>query len=333
METVWTSFVDGHPDSTAYHLWQWRNVFERAFGRDCDYLVARRSGYVTGVLPLVHFQSGLFGRFSVSLPFVNYGGVLANDTTSARALLEHATRLAAGRRSSHVELRHRVRCFSDLPARHHKVTMLLTLAGDRTTMWERLDRKVRNQIRKAEKSGLAAVVGGKELLGEFYEIFARNMRDLGTPVYPRQFFEAVLDEFPQQTSVIVVRHGIKAVAAGISFAYRNVLEVPWASSLGRYRALCPNNLLYWTFIEHAIVRGLSMLDFGRSTPGEGTFHFKRQWGAEPRALWWEYELLARHDLPEMSPANRKYRLAIALWKWLPVWMATVIGPRIVRSIP
>jgi len=332
-EQAWDRFVHMHPDASGYHTWKWRRVFEEAFGHDTVYLSAHQDGEIVGVLPLVVFRSPLFGRFGVSLPFVNYGGVCARDVTVARALAEAAVRIAAERRLSHIELRHTTRQRPDLPARQHKVGMYLALERDAGRAWEGLDRKVRNQVRKAEKSGLTARSGGKELLSRFYDVFARNMRDLGTPVYSIRFFERVASTFPDTSRVFLVDHGDVTVAAGIVLAHRNVLEVPWASSLREYRSQCPNNLLYWRIIEHAIEAGHATLDFGRSTPNEGTYQFKQQWGAQPQPLHWEYLLRGRADVPNLSPANPRFRSAVKIWSRLPLSITNWIGPHIVRSIP
>jgi FemAB-related protein (PEP-CTERM system-associated) len=228
-----------------------------------------------------------------------------------------------------VELRHVSRQFPQLPARQHKVTMLLRLAEG---MWERLDRKVRNQIRKAQKSGLTVVSGGGELLDEFYQVFARNMRDLGTPVYPRRLFAEVLHAFPGRAALHVVRLEGRPVAGGLTYRTRGTVEVPWASSVRDYNTLCPNHLLYWHICESAAGAGCEVLDFGRSTPGEGTFKFKEQWGASPVPLHWEYRMLRDGSLPNLSPTNPNYRLMIEPRKRLPLPVATAIGPHIVRNI-
>lgn len=330
---AWDAFVDGHPGATGYHSWAWRSVFQRAFGHETVYLAAIDGGAICGVLPLVIFRSRLFGRFAVSLPFVNYGGVCASDPEAARLLVDEAA--AVGRRLnlSHVELRHAARQCPDLVAREHKVAMLLTLKPDPPAQWTALDRKVRNQVRKAEGSGLTARNGGAELLDRFYDVFARNMRDLGTPVYSIALFRQVLANFASQARVFLVEAGPTTVAGAITLRHRGTLEVPWASSRRAFSAQCPNNLLYWRIIEHAIGAGVETLDFGRSTPHEGTYRFKQQWGAEPQALYWEYALIDRAAPPDLSPHNPRYGSAIALWKRLPVAVTNTIGPHIVRSIP
>lgn len=330
---AWDAFVNRHPDATGYHLWAWRDLFVSAFGHEAIYLAALREGAVVGILPIVVLDTWLFGRFAVSLPFVNYGGVVADDDGAARALADEAARLAGERKWKHLEVRHLEQRFPELAAKRHKVGMYLPLAPDETRQWEQVDRKVRNQVRKAQKSGFETAQGGVELLGEFYQVFARNMRDLGTPVYAPGFFGAVLRAFPDRARLFVVRDKSTPVSASLTFAWRDMVEVPWASSLKEYRSQCPNMLLYWEMLRAAVAAGAGTFDFGRSTPDEGTFHFKRQWGAEPRPMCWEYWLPAGQTLPDQSPKNPKFAAAISVWQKLPVGVANRLGPAIVRGIP
>ncbi len=209
----WDRFVEARRGASGYHLWAWRGVFSKAFGHESVYLVARNGERIAGVLPLVFINSRLFGRSLTSLPFLNYGGVVAESAEAADALLARAAEVARERRCGHVELRHVARQFPQLPCKQHKVTMRLQIEPG---MWERLDRKVRNQIRKAQKSGLTSEVGGAGLLDEFYRVFARNMRDLGTPVYGRSLFREVLRAFPDRTRIHVVRLNGVPVAAGLT---------------------------------------------------------------------------------------------------------------------
>jgi len=215
----------------------------------------------------------------------------------------------------------------------HKVTMLLDLKSSVEDQWNSLDGKVRNQVRKAEKAGLRTVMGGVELLDGFYEVFCRNMRDLGTPVYGRNFFRNVLEEFPATTRILSVTKDDRVIASALLTWYKDTLEVPWASSNKDFRAFCPNNLLYWEAIRFAVDSGHGTFDFGRSTPGEGTYNFKKQWGARPVQLHWQYLLREGEAVPEVNPKNPKYRLAIQAWQRLPLTLTNLLGPHIVRCIP
>lgn len=331
--TDWDGYVHAHPLASAYHAWDWREVFGPVFGHQPVYLAARADDRVVGVLPLVGFHSRLFGRFFCSLPFVNYGGLLVSGPDVVPALMAEATRLAKAEGAAHVELRHVARQLPDAPVRQHKVTMWLPLAETAKAQWSALDNKVRNQVRKAEKSGLTAESGGPELLDAFYDVFSVNMRDLGTPVYPKRFFTAVLKASGAGGALHVVRHDGAAVAASLTVAHPDRVEVPWASALREARQMNPNMLLYWHMLRHVIGQGVRVFDFGRSTPGEGTYLFKKQWKAEPHPLHWEYALIGRESLPDQSPANSRFQLAIETWKKLPVSVANRIGPLIIGNIP
>lgn len=326
----WESFVSARGDAAGYHAWGWQRVFEKAFGHQPVYLIARRSGSVAGVLPMVEIRSRLFGNTLTSLPFLNYGGVIADAPDAAEALAAAARQEAESRRCRHVELRHVAPVFPNLPSKRHKVSMRLPLHED---LWASLDRKVRNQVRKAEKSGLTIERGGEELVGDFYKVFARNMRDLGTPVYSRRLFEEVLRTFPHRSLLHVVRLKGEAVAAGFTYRTRTMVQLPWASSIREFNSLCANVLLYWDAIQFAQGSGAETFDMGRSTPNEGTYKFKAQWGAEPVPLHWEYQLLTPGEMPNVSPANPKFQLAIAVWQKLPLAVTLRVGPMIVRAIP
>jgi FemAB-related protein (PEP-CTERM system-associated) len=333
-ESVWDSFVQSAQDSTPYHQFKWKTIIAKSFGHQCYYLGAvNNNGEWQGVLPLVHMRSKLFGNFLISVPFVNYGGLLYKDDSAASFLLEEAERLRRSLGATHIELRHAGRSLPGIPTREHKVTMLLDLAADVEGQWRAFNAKLRNQIRKAEKSGLQVVVGRLELLDGFYEVFAHNMRDLGTPVYGKSFFRNILDTFSDTTTIFAVYHETKMIAAGIGSWFKSSMEIPWASSISDYKMLCPNNMLYWEAIRFAIRSGFKRFDFGRSTPNEGTYNFKKQWGAKPVQLYWQYLVDGHKKIPNLSPSNPRYQVAIRIWQRLPVPATKVLGPMIVRNIP
>ncbi|MHB8056960.1 MAG: FemAB family XrtA/PEP-CTERM system-associated protein [Desulfuromonadaceae bacterium] len=331
---AWDAYVASHKDSTNYHQYGWRKVIENSFGHRTMYLVAKNNqDEICGVLPYVHMKSSLFGNFLVSLPFFNYGGLLCNEESTEKMLLDTSIKMLDGTGAAHIELRHLNKCADVKETKQHKVSMILDLQRNEEEQWMSLDSKVRNQVRKAEKNGLRAISGHINLLDSFYEVFSRNMRDLGTPVYDKNFFRNTLEEFSDSTEIIIVKQAKKTVAAAILTWHRDTLEVPWASSIREARELCPNNLLYWEAIRFAIYKKASRFDFGRSTPGEGTYCFKKQWGAKPVQLYWQYLLRNGAAMPEVSPSNPKYRLAIQAWQHLPLMLTNFLGPHIVRCIP
>jgi FemAB-related protein (PEP-CTERM system-associated) len=220
-----------------------------------------------------------------------------------------------------------------LVTKTHKVTMILDLENEVDAQWKGLDAKVRNQVRKAEKSGLRLAAGHLDLLDGFYDVFCRNMRDLGTPVYGKNFFRNILETYPESTKIISVMMAGRPVASCLLTWYRKTLEIPWASSIRDFKELCPNTLLFWGAIRFAVQEGFAKFDFGRSTLGEGCYRFKKQWGGRQTQLYWQYLLDSGVPMPELNPDNPKYRMAIKLWQHLPVPVTNILGPRIVRNIP
>ncbi len=328
----WNAFVERHPLASVDHLWEWRQIFHEVFGYATVYLVARRADVLEGVLPLVLFRSRVFGRSVISLPALNYGGLLVNDRSAIQPLLARATAIARAFRASHIELRHQTRT-TDLPEKQHKVSMRLRLPATADAMWQGLDRKIRNQVRKAQKSDLVLHSGGAALVDGFYDVFAENMRDLGTPVYPKRLFTSVLTAFPDRARIWTVTQRDRTVAGGLTLRMNDTVLAPWASSLKAYRPLCPNMLLYYGMIDDAVKSSAHVFDFGRSSPDSGTAQFKLQWGARPEPQHWEYVLFGDRALPDHGPSNPRFRAAIALWKRLPVRVATSLGPLVVRNLP
>ncbi len=331
----WDAYVQSRPEATGYHLAAWAQVFKDAFGHESRYLAAHAGGEIVGILPLVVFKTPLLRRFSVSLPFLNYGGVVADDADAENALLRAAIEESKAAGATFLELRHAHRRFPSLAAKEHKVAMRLPLEQSVDAQWAILNRKVRNQVRKAEKNDLRATRGTLDLLDPFYDVFAQNMRDLGTPVYTKRWFRQILATFPDRAGIVCVWRGQEPVAASFVFRHRDSLEVPWASSLRAHNALCGNILLYWDMLRFAIESGCACFDFGRSSPDSSTFEFKRQWGAEPHPQTWEYWLAdsGAGALPDMSPRNPRVRLAVEAWRRLPLAVTRAVGPWIVRNIP
>lgn len=329
----WDGFVAGSREASLYHRYRWRTLVREVFGHDTHYLAARTGDRITGVLPLVRLKSRLFGDFLVSMPYFNYGGIVAESDMEGARLLRASADLALELGVSHVELRHRLRDCSDWPCRTDKVTMLLDLPADPDALWKGCGSKVRAQVNRPQREGATCEQGGAELLDHFYAVFAENMRDLGTPVYPRRFFGAILAAFPDAARLFIVRLASVPVAAGFVLSDGRTLEIPWASSLRRANAIGVNMLLYWRILEYACASGHAVFDFGRSTRDSGPYRFKKQWGAVPQQLYWHYWLREGGDLPELNPGNAKFSAAIAIWRHLPLAVTNRLGPLIIRNLP
>lgn len=328
----WDAYVQGCSSATMCHQFAWKDVIEHAYGHGTHYLMADREGKTVGILPLVLVQRPLLGSSLTSMPFMDYGGVCADDADTAQFLVERARALMREQKSRSLELR---QCDSSVrlgSCREDKVSMILDLSPGAESIWKALPAKVRNQVRKAEKSGLTVCVGGAELLDEFYEIFIVNMRDLGSPVHGKVFFSEMCVAMGDSVRVTLVRDGKRTVGGLIALFFKDTMFVPWASSLREYFSKCPNNLLYWDAIQDGCKRGYAKFDFGRSTIGSGTYDFKKQWGAQPKQLHWEVLNVDGAAGSTISADDSKYRLVLEIWRRLPIPVTRIMGPRIRRYL-
>jgi FemAB-related protein (PEP-CTERM system-associated) len=216
--------------------------------------------------------------------------------------------------------------------RTHKVRMLLNLPASKEELLKSFKAKLRSQISRPQKEGMTTTIGGAELIDQFYRVFSINMRDLGSPVHSKRLFTEIFREFPDRAWIGLATYQGSAVAAGLTFSFRDTVEIPWASSLRKYDGLSPNMLLYWVLLEHSCNNGFKYFDFGRSTPEEGTYKFKEQWGAKPSPLYWHNIIIDGKPVPDTQPEQAKFGMAIRYWKKLPVPISNIIGPLIRKHI-
>jgi serine/alanine adding enzyme len=329
----WGEYLTRSPQASLYHDPAWAGLIHSCFGHRTFFLAAQNKGALRGILPLVYLKSRIFGKALVSMPYFNYGGLLADDDGAVTELIASAVELKRELGADYIELRQSATLRGNLPVKSHKVIMLLPLPSDPEALWQGFKSKLRNQIRTPEKAGATFHWGGRELLDEFYAVFAENMRDLGTPVYSKRFFKAILETFPKHSYIALVRLNGGPVAAGFLLGFRNKLEIPWASSLRRYNRASPNMLLYSGVLRQAILEGFQIFDFGRSTLDSGTYRFKQQWGAAPSPTYWYYPGQNQDKLPEHNPETGRFYWATQVWKRLPLALTNRVGPGIVKNIP
>ena len=334
---AWDAFVATVPNATLSHMSGWRDVIANAYGHQTFYLKAYQDGEIAGILPLVHIKSRIFGNSLVSMPFQDYGGIVAVNHDAFQALLDQALQLKEKRAARFVDLRYREEPPTFAPcegvSRGDKNTLILDISFGAENLWKSFSPKVRNQVRKAQKSGLAVQIGGAELLEEFYHPFAVNMRDLGSPVHHPKFFTEIFEIFGDGARLVLIHEGNKTIGGLIVLFHKKTAVVPWASCYRNYFSKCPNNLLYWETMQYACARGCTQFDFGRSSLNSGTYHFKLQWGAVPFPLHWRiYGDNGSNNGNTPATESRALRAASTVWKHIPVSIANIIGPRIRRFL-
>ena len=331
----WDEFLENHGGAPTYVRSDAVRIGASAFGLRTFFLAARdESSALVGILPLVEQSSVIFGRYLISVPFFTYGGIVAHDRGAVRSLVHRASELGSERRVAHVELRHSGEAPEvQLQERLDKVSMVLKLPEDEDALDKSFGSKLRSQIRRADREDPEIEWGGSDRLSEFYSVFSQTMHALGTPVYPKSFFDVVYEALDGFVSVLVIRVNGQVEAAAIVVRHGNELEVPWAAASLYAKRSAINMRMYRELLLFAMRSGATAFDFGRCSVDSGTYRFKAQWGAKPRQLHWHYWLARESQLPQLNQDNPKYAMAAAIWRRMPLWVANTLGPRISRHLP
>jgi len=330
---AWDEYVARHEQGSFYHLFGWKRVNESSFGHRTYYLAAMDEGRIRGVLPLVYLTGGFFGRILCSLPFVNYGGPCADDPTIDQLLLDEARGIVEQQGIKYLEVRSMRKLGGDLPTSDHKVSITLTLDQNPDTLWNAFKTGHRNNIRRAYKRGLTVRSGGIELLDTFYDILSESWRNLGTPLYQKGYFECLMKAFPQETKIFVLDHEGAPVSSALNGHFRGVVEGMWLGALPKAREVESSYVLYWEMTKDACERGYQLYHLGRSTVDSGGEAFKKKWNTFPTQLYWQYIVRNGQPIPQLNVGNPKFRLAMDVWKELPLPITRVIGPWLAKGIP
>ncbi len=329
---AWEEYIQQHPNSSIYHSLSIKNTIENTFNHCAHYFIAKdEHRNIIGVLPTFRIKSKIFGDLSCSLPFFNYGGVLSNNTKISECIISFAWNKLSVLGVTSLELRHTQNNLK-LPVIKNKISMILNLPNHSDELWASFSSKLRSQIKKSQSNQLIIKFGCEELISDFYTIFCVNMRDLGTPVYSKQLFINMLAQHAS-SKIAVVYHNKRPISAGFVIGWKNTLEIPWASTIKKANTLNSNMFLYWNILKYAVDNKYECFDFGRSSKGATTYKFKKQWGAQAYQLYWHYYYPTDHKLPRINTENTKFKMAISIWKKLPLWLTKLIGPHIVKFIP
>ena len=343
-EQKWNSFTSRHPDASPYHHYAWKKSIENAYGHQCFYLIAENSsGEIVGVLPTVSIKLPFLKGKLCALPFCDLGACLTDDTSTEARLIKKACEEALDHKLSTFEYRASRKHSEDEGdgeplSRTNKVRMLLELPETSEKLLASFKSKLRSQINKAVKNGLTYETGHDDrLVDEFYDVFSCNMKDLGSPTHSKKWFSEIKNNYGDDMVISIIKYEGQPVGAGIVLFCGTIAAIPWASTKRKFNRLAPNMLLYWSLLKYSTDKGCKVFDFGRSSYEEGTYKFKKQWGARPLLLnWKKFNNTTRQTIPEndnIITGKGKIRgLVESAWKMLPLGLTTAIGPRIRRYI-
>jgi FemAB-related protein (PEP-CTERM system-associated) len=327
----WEAFVAATPAATFFHRAGWQNLLRDVYRHRTCFLYAERNGSIVGILPLAQINSLLFGNALIALPFAVYGGIVSSNPAATAALEAAAERLAREFGVSHLEYRNVNAQHSDWPSQDLYVTFRKTILPDEEANLQAIPRKQRAMVRKGIKNGLRGEIDANA--DRFFALYADNVHRHGTPAMPKHYFDALLREFGQDCELLIVVDAEGTpVSSVMSFYFRDEVLPYYAGDAECARALAANDFKYWDLMRRACQRGLKVFDYGRSKVGSGSYAFKKNWGFEPQPLHYEYRLYKSAGIPQNNPNNPKYKLMIAAWRRLPLWLANRLGPLIVRNL-
>ncbi len=329
---LWDDFVNDTQSGTFFHLSGWKRVIEEVYKHKCHFIYAvsqednAEQKSILGVLPLVEQKSLLFGHALISTPFCVYGGV-ASDSDDVTTYLENeAIRIANELGVDYLELRYPfARNNPKLTEKCAHSTFGCELAESDDAILAGIKKKQRAVVRHSLKNELSWRADGD--VDTAYDVYSESVRNLGTPVFPKRYFAALKNEFGDQCDVLTVEHQGRPVSSVLNFYFKKQVLPFYGGGLHAARALKSNDFMYYQLMCHAKNnKDAEFFDFGRSKDDSGAYKYKRSWGMEPVALYYQFHLVNAEALPNLSPNNPKYQFFIKMWQKLPVWLSRSIGP-------
>lgn len=327
-------FLSDTPGSTPFHSAAWGHAIEQSTGHRWHCLSARDAdGALIGVLPLHHIRSRLFGSALVSSGFAVDGGIVVRDPRAIAPLADAAIALARELGLAGVELRGGALPDGWAHDRMSHLGFVRPLAADAEAELSAIPRKHRAEVRKALANPLDVSVGRSVAdRAAHYTAYATSVRNLGTPVFPKRLFAAVLDQFGEDADILTVRHDGAVVASVLSLYWKGVVMPYWGGGTQAARGLRANERMYFALMDHARERGCKHFDFGRSKTGSGPAAYKKNWGFEGEPLSYARWAEAGAAVRDTNPTSSKYALMVKTWQRLPLPIANAIGPMIARQL-
>lgn len=330
----WFAYLAHDLTADISHHPAWGQVFKQAFDLDSLLVIHRTEGRIDGGVPLVLFDQRLTGKALISMPFLNYGGLLADNDRVQDGIVAACRRLLEKAGADYVELRHTG--FSIGPAANQTIqnrfAFRLPVNRPSQEIFDSLKKQLRTRLRKAAGMGLS-YYHGQERLDDFYGLFATAMKEHGTPVLPKRFFALTLEHLSDHAEIFVAYKDSRPVGGKLVLTFQNRATMTWGCYPDRDKDLLANYYLTWELIQQLAGGPVETLDFGRSSRESGSYTYKSNWQAAEIPIYVDYLAADPGKIPQLKPENPKFKLAIAVWQRLPLALTKLIGPRLARYFP
>ncbi|MFN8440871.1 MAG: GNAT family N-acetyltransferase [Caldilineaceae bacterium] len=352
----WDAYVRTSPQALPQHLSGWRKVMKQSYGYETRYLLATEAAslqeaqpeHIVGVLPLFFVRSPLTGQTAMTMP----GGLCADHEDIAIALLDKAQTIAAEMGMQRLVVQDArqpwpctessILAQTNVTTEQRHVAWLLELHGAVEEVEQRLDRNIRRQIRMAQRNDLQVeIAADSALLEPFYDLWCRFTRQMGTPVFGRQFLQSIIETFPNDFNIALVRHQQQVIGGYFQLQVGKTMLGVWGGALHEFLALRPVYLAYGNLLRYAVEQGFQRLDMGRSPLDSPASDFKKQWGGKAVPI---YQHRVNLQQPPHLPLGQTHqtfhphpstaqRYFTQLWRNLPLPFTQFVGPILRRHIP
>jgi hypothetical protein len=336
----WDGFVSEFAHAEFSHSFRMKALYEDVYQYRTAYWIGEDANVITGVCPLVYVHSlmHLNKKFLINLPMVTSAGLLAADSDARVAFLQHLKSVSADENAV-VQLRSRVEnALDDVASYNGYVSFILSLTEEtRDDYWTALSSRNRGKIRKSRSAGTLVQFGRHVYLDDFYRLHLRRNTELSTPVYPKAFFAAILEAFPE-AEIALARNDGHPVAGMLNVGHHGVMNYLFGSSDSRFFDHYPNNHLFLEFIERSRNEGYQRIDFGRTPVGAGTYRFKTQWRANEVPLYYQYlgknaEKYVDFSIQQVQD-TLLFKMFSRIWSgYLPHRLVEMLGPSLIKRMP
>ncbi len=327
---AWNDYVESNPLASFCHRSEWKFILESVYGIKTHYMYAEDNGTITGILPLAEIKSLLFGHTLISTPFCVYGGACGDTQETSTKLIDKASRLAKELQVDYMELRNISDSQDNWPCKDFYYTFQKEISADADINLKAIPRKQRAMVRKGINNDLESVIDDN--VDRFYDIYSVSVRNLGTPVYPKKYFIALKNVFGHACNILTITKDGKAISSVLSFYSGDTVMPYYGGGLAEARRLKAYDFMYWELMRRSCANKIRYFDFGRSIEGTGSYSFKKNWGFQPKKLYYQQQLVTARQTPDFNPRNSKYGMYVKAWQKLPLPIANLIGPLISRNL-
>ena len=326
---LWDKFVLTSEKSTFFHQIGWKNVIEKSYGLSPYYLIAKKNGEVSGILPLFNVDNRL-----VSVPFAPYGGLLAQDESTSTLLLNTAVTIIKNENLKYFELRN-LEPLNDnfLVSESSRSTFLIGLDCEPEFLWRNTSKSARRLVNKAIQSGITVEMD-KCYLKDFYHLYTLLNKEFGSAVHSYDFFNHILHEYPSEATIQVAILDGKVIGAKFLLFHKTTILSAWAATDNNYRKLSPNGLLTWNILQYGCKNNYKVFDFGRSELQTGSVNFKNRWGnPQIRSIYSQYFFNKKQNFQNISKFSIKRKIFSRIWSLVPLTLSVKIGPHLRKHFP